>query len=184
MGTSQSSNAGSEAHHPTLADVALVRKMLIYALRQPPELADLILDFASYAPLIYACRSEPIGVSARAVQEKIMSRHDRYEWPGGVVPEISEVPTPQPEVTDASTAPPAPKPVHLGGSTNMTPYNGPRDSCEVLYLVTDPLPAGRWKGEDVRVKRVSFLLNSMDQGWGGDPGCRGMLTSILIRYQC
>lgn len=52
------------------------------------------------------------------------------------------------------------------------------NSAAVLYAVTDPIPESV-NGERIRTRSVSFELRSHDQGWGGDRGCRGMVSSQL-----
>ena len=53
------------------------------------------------------------------------------------------------------------------------------NSAAVLYAVTNPIPESI-NGERIRTRSVSFELRSHDQGWGGDRGCRGMVSSQLI----
>ena len=52
------------------------------------------------------------------------------------------------------------------------------NSAAVLYAVTNPVP-GSVNGERIRTRSVSFELRSHDQGWGGDSGCRGMVSLQL-----
>jgi len=46
-----------------------------------------------------------------------------------------------------------------------------------LYLVTEPIPFGRHRRENVHVRGVRFRTISHDQGWGGDPGTQGTYNS-------
>ena len=58
-------------------------------------------------------------------------------------------------------------------------HYGPSFSAGELRLITSPLP--RFKDEKaLRVKKVTFNVESRDQGWGGEPGTQGRPKRILF----
>ena len=146
-------------HKPTLADTTLVRTYLMRALHQPAELADLILDYADYAPHVEASRKERYFASATPVQSIITTKLSREQ----------RIALRRRTGGDKVAA--------------TTTYAGPRNSIAALCLVTDPIPGGRWPGEEVKVKKVRFLMWSKDQGWGGNPSCKGECSSLFGQYQ-
>lgn len=156
LDSNDSSGSDTDSHQQiwrpstlTLADTAIVRTYLMRALRQPAELADIILDYASYAPRVEACREERFYASASRVQSIIatqLSREQRIalrKRTGGDKVAVT------------------------------TTYTGPNHAIAALCLVTEPIPKGRWPGEKVKVKKIRFLMWSRDQGWGGDRTCKG-----------
>lgn len=166
LDSNDSSDSGTDSHQQTwqpskltLADTAIVRTYLMRALRQPAELADIILDYASYGPRVEACREKPFYAPANRVQSVITTQLSR-----------------KPRVALR-------KRTGRDKVAVTTTYTGPTSATAALCLVTDPIPKGRWPGEKVKVKKIRFSMWSRDQGWGGDPQCKGEYLSLFDQYQ-
>ena len=150
------SSSDLQPYNPTLADTALVRTMLMRCFRQPAELADSILENASYAPRLEIAMPNRFAASAKVTSSRITTK----------LTEEQRVTVRKRTGTDKLAV--------------TTTYDGPGNSVAALCLVTEPVPRGRWAGEDVVVKKVRFWMRSRDQGWGGPPACRGEYIFFLL----
>ncbi|TVY82440.1 hypothetical protein LSUE1_G005157 [Lachnellula suecica] len=149
-----------DQYQPKVKDVLEVKQFLIEKCKLPPELSDIVIDFAEYWPHTTNITSyNPIDLphirSGIGHENRFLLR----SWPLGYIPSDSKF-----ETTSIDKV--------VKQSTQLSPCPLPDNETSSKEAFENWTRSSMPRGE-FACRKIIFTLKSHDQGWGGDYADKG-----------